>query len=79
MAAKEFNRRMDGQGEFPIGTATACHPGIVDTVLAREYFKGEIPQVLHSVVTPIWASFLFYVKFPSLGRCHLHLFLCLVS
>lgn len=57
LVAKEFNRQMDGEGMFPAGTATACHPGIVDTALARQYFLGELPMSLRPFAAPLLESY----------------------
>ncbi len=69
LAAKEFNRRMnDGSGEFPKGSAAvAVHPGIVDTALARQYFKDQVPKVLLPIASPILEKFFFpvFLKTPK--------------
>ncbi len=62
LAAKEFNRRMnDGSDEFSGGVAVAVHPGIVDTQLARQYFKDQVPKVLLPIASPILDKFFFPV------------------
>ena len=70
LAAKEFNRRMNdgGSSEFPTGgTAVAVHPGIVDTDLARQYFKDRVPKVLLPLAAPILNNFFFpvFLKTPQ--------------
>ncbi|KAG7670058.1 hypothetical protein Ndes2526B_g06434 [Nannochloris sp. 'desiccata'] len=69
LAAKEFNRRMnDNSGEFPAGgAAVACHPGIVNTALARQYFKDQVPKVLLPIASPILDNLLFpvFLKTPK--------------
>jgi NAD(P)-dependent dehydrogenase (short-subunit alcohol dehydrogenase family) len=69
LAAKELNRRMnDGSGEFPSGgVAVACHPGIVDTALARQYFKDRVPKLLLPIAAPILDTIFFpgFLKTPK--------------
>jgi len=68
LAAKEFNRRMnDNSGEFPVGAALACHPGLVDTEMARKFFKDKVPKVLLPIVSLFFDKifFPFFLKTPK--------------
>jgi len=68
LAAKEFNRRMnDDSGEFPAGAALACHPGIVNTDMARQFFKDQVPKVLLPIASPFFNKifFPFFLKTPK--------------
>lgn len=56
LAAKEFHRRLRKKER---GCATAVHPGIVNTNLARSYFLNEVPRVLKPVAVPILESVFF--------------------
>jgi NAD(P)-dependent dehydrogenase (short-subunit alcohol dehydrogenase family) len=68
LVAKEFDRRMnDNSGEFPAGAAVACHPGIVNTALARQYFKDQVPKVLLPLASPFLDKLFFpvFLKTPK--------------
>ena len=70
LAAKEFHRRMTEEGSggggrkkranaFPPGSATALHPGIVQTYLAQQFFINALPSVIRPVAAPIFEKYIF--------------------
>lgn len=52
LISKEFNKRMNGE-EYPLGMATAIHPGVVDTDLARTFCMTEFPSVVRPLTDRI--------------------------
>lgn len=65
ITAKELNRRLDALGSKDL--AVAVHPGIVDTMLARQYFLQEIPGPLRSALKPLLDHMVFpmFLKSPQ--------------
>lgn len=62
----ELQRRFERGGGSP-DSAVAVHPGLVDTALARGFFRGEVPAILRPLLVPLLDTvfFPFFLRTPQ--------------